>query len=72
MHVSKPRVISQGLEDQYTIDFAGIKTRVEIHRVMTVESYHYIAYLIDEVPDWFIGMPTEHILDWLGSGTNPT
>ena len=71
--MSKPRVISQGLEDQYTIEFAGVKTRIEIHRVMTAGegSYHYIAYLIDEVPDWVIGLPIEQIVDWVGSGVNP-
>lgn len=73
MHVSKPRVISQGLEEQQTIEFSGVKTRIEIHRVATASegTYNYIAYVIDEVPDWVIALPIEKIVDWVGSGVNP-
>ncbi len=73
MHVSKPRIMSQGLVRQYTVEFGGIKTDIEIHLIQAAQYgvHDYIAYVIDELPDWVIAMPLEKIVDWIGSGAKP-
>jgi hypothetical protein len=73
MHVSRPRVISQGLVKFYTIEGRenfGIKTNIEIHQVIdpTYQTPEYTAYIIDDVPDWLIALPLDYIADRLGSG----
>jgi flagellar protein FlaI len=73
MHVSRPRVISQGLVKFYTIkgrENFGIKTNIEIHQVIdpTYQTPEYTAYIIDDVPDWLIALPLDYIADRLGSG----
>jgi flagellar protein FlaI len=73
MHVSRPRVISQGLVKFYTIEDRenfGIKTNIEIHQVIdpTYQVPEYTAYVIDDVPDWLIALPLDYIADRIGSG----
>jgi flagellar protein FlaI len=73
MHVSRPRVISQGLVKFYTIEDRenfGIKTNIEIHQVIdpTYQVPEYTAYIIDDVPDWLIALPLDYIAEKLGSG----
>ena len=53
MHVSKPKIISQGIVRQYTVEFSGIKTDIEIHLIQAAQYgvHDYIAYVIDQVPD---------------------
>jgi len=73
MHVSRPRVISQGLVKFYTIEDRenfGIKTNIEIHQVVdpTYQVPEYTAYVIDDVPDWLIALPLDYIAEKLGSG----
>ncbi len=57
--MSKPKVISQGLVKNYAIEFSGIKTDIEIHLIQAAQYgvYDYIAYVIDQAPDWTIMMP---------------
>jgi flagellar protein FlaI len=73
MHVSRPRVISQGLVKFYTIEDRenfGLKTNIEIHQVIdpTYKTPEYTAYIIDDVPDWLIALPLDYIADRIGSG----
>jgi len=73
MHVSRPRVISQGLVKFYSVEGRenfGIKTNIEIHQVIdpTYQTPEYTAYVIDDVPDWLIALPLDYIADRLGSG----
>jgi flagellar protein FlaI len=73
MHVSRPRVISQGLVKFYTIgskENFGLRTNIEIHQVIdpTYQVPEYTAYIIDDVPDWLIALPLDYISDRLGSG----
>jgi len=73
MHVSRPRVISQGLVKFYTIEDRenfGIKTSIEIHQVIdpTYQVPEYTAYVIDDVPDWLIALPLDYIAEKLSSG----
>jgi flagellar protein FlaI len=73
MHVSKPRIISQGLVKFYTIEDRenfGIKTNIEIHQVIdpTYKTPEYTAYVIDDVPDWLIALPLDFVAEKLGSG----
>jgi len=70
MHVSRPRVISQGLVEFYTVENFGIKTNIEIHQVVdsTYRTPEYTAYIIDDVPDWLIALPLDYIAEKLGSG----
>jgi flagellar protein FlaI len=73
MHVSRPKVISQGLVKFYTVEGKenfGIKTNIEIHQVIdpTYQTPEYTAYVIDDVPDWLIALPIDYITDRLGSG----
>jgi len=73
MHVSRPRVISQGLVRFYTVEGKenfGLKTNIEIHQVTdpTYQTPEYTAYVIDDVPDWLIALPLDYIAEKLGSG----
>ena len=73
MHVSRPKVISQGLIKFYTIEDRenfGLKTNIEIHQVIdpTYQIPEYTAYVIDDVPDWLIALPLDYIAEKLGSG----
>ncbi|MDT7970900.1 MAG: ATPase, T2SS/T4P/T4SS family [Vulcanisaeta sp.] len=73
MHISRPKVISQGLVKFYTIEDRenfGLKTNIEIHQVIdpTYQTPEYTAYVIDDVPDWLIALPLDYIADRLGSG----
>jgi len=73
MHISRPKVISQGLVKFYTVEGKenfGIKTNIEIHQVIdpTYQIPEYTAYVIDDVPDWLIALPIDYITDRLGSG----
>ena len=73
MHVSRPKVISQGLVKFYTIEDRenfGIKTNIEIHQVIdpSYQTPEYTAYIIDDVPDWLIALPLDYISEKLGSG----
>jgi flagellar protein FlaI len=73
MHISRPKVISQGLVKFYTIEDRenfGIKTNIEIHQVIdpTYQTPEYTAYVIDDVPDWLIALPLDYIADRIGSG----
>ena len=73
MHVSRPRVISQGLVKFYTIEDRenfGLKTSIEVHQVIdpTYQTPEYTAYIIDDVPDWLIALPLDYISEKLGSG----
>jgi flagellar protein FlaI len=73
MHVSRPRVISQGLVKFYTVEGRenfGIKTNIEIHQVIdpTYQTPEYTAYIIDDVPDWLIALPLDFVAEKLGSG----
>jgi flagellar protein FlaI len=73
MHVSRPRVISQGLVKFYTIEDRenfGLKTNIEIHQVIdpTYQIPEYTTYVIDDVPDWMIALPLDYIAEKLGSG----
>jgi flagellar protein FlaI len=73
MHVSRPRVISQGLVKFYTVEDRenfGIKTNIEVHQVIdpTYQTPEYTAYVIDDVPDWLIALPLDYIADRIGSG----
>jgi len=73
MHVSRPRVISQGLVKFYTVEDRenfGLKTSIEVHQVVdpTYQTPEYTAYIIDDVPDWLIALPLDYIAEKLGSG----
>jgi flagellar protein FlaI len=70
MHVSRPRVISQGLVKFYTVENFGLKTSIEIHQVIdpTYQIPEYTTYVIDDVPDWLIALPLDYIAEKLGSG----
>jgi flagellar protein FlaI len=73
MHVSRPRVISQGLVKFYTVEGRenfGLKTNIEIHQVIdpTYQTPEYTAYVIDDVPDWLIALSLDYIAEKLGSG----
>ena len=73
MHVSRPKVISQGLVKFYTVEDRenfGIKTNIEIHQVIdpTYQIPEYTAYVIDDVPDWLIALPLDFVAEKLGSG----
>ena len=73
MHVSRPKVISQGLVRFYTVEGRenfGLKTNIEIHQVIdpTYQTPEYTAYIIDDVPDWLIALPLDYIADRIGSG----
>jgi len=73
MHVSRPKVISQGLVKFYTVEGRenfGIKTNIEVHQVIdpTYQTPEYTAYIIDDVPDWLIALPLDYIADRIGSG----
>ncbi|ADN49557.1 type II/IV secretion system ATPase subunit [Vulcanisaeta distributa] len=70
MHVSRPRVISQGLVRHQIIEFGGIRTDVEVHLIQSSQYgvHDYVAYVIDDVPDWLIALPLDRIVDWFGSG----
>jgi flagellar protein FlaI len=73
MHVSRPRVFSQGLVKFYTVkgkENFGLKTNIEIHQVVdpTYQVPEYTAYVIDDVPDWLIALPLDYISEKLGSG----
>jgi len=73
MHISRPKVISQGLVKFYTVEGRenfGLKTNIEIHQVIdpTYQMPEYTAYVIDDVPDWLIALPLDYIADRIGSG----
>jgi flagellar protein FlaI len=73
MHVSRPKVISQGLVKFYTIEDRenfGIKTNIEVHQVIdpTYQTPEYTVYVIDDVPDWLIALSLDYIAEKLGSG----
>jgi flagellar protein FlaI len=73
MHVSRPRVISQGLVRFYSVEGRenfGLKTSIEVHQVVdpTYQTPEYTAYIIDDVPDWLIALPLDYIADRIGSG----
>ena len=73
MHISRPKVISQGLVKFYTIEDRenfGLKTSIEVHQVVdpTYQTPEYTAYIIDDVPDWLIALPLDYIADRIGSG----
>jgi len=73
MHISRPRVISQGLVKFYTVEGRenfGLKTSIEVHQVIdpTYQIPEYTAYVIDDVPDWLIALPLDYIAEKLGSG----
>jgi flagellar protein FlaI len=73
MHVSRPKVISQGLVKFYTVEGKenfGLKTNIEIHQVVdpTYQVPEYTAYIIDDVPDWLIALPLDFVAEKLGSG----
>jgi len=62
MHVSRLKVISQGLVKFYTVEGRenfGLKTSIEVHQVIdpTYQMPEYTAYIIDDVPDWLIALP---------------
>jgi flagellar protein FlaI len=76
MHVSRPRVVSQGLVKFYTVggrENFGLKTSIEVHQVVdpTYQTPEYTAYVIDDVPDWLIALPLDYIADRIGSGAKP-
>jgi len=73
MHVSRPKVISQGLVKFYTVEGRenfGLKTSIEVHQVIdpTYQTPEYTAYIIDDVPDWLIVLPLDFVAEKLGSG----
>ena len=73
MHVSRPKVISQGLVKFYSVEGRenfGIKTNIEVHQVIdpTYQVPEYTTYVIDDVPDWLIALPLDYIADRIGSG----
>ncbi|MCG2879909.1 MAG: hypothetical protein L7G96_01120 [Vulcanisaeta sp.] len=73
MHVSRPKVINQGLVKFYTVEGRenfGIKTSIEIHQVIdpTYQTPEYTAYVIDDAPNWLIALPLDYIAEKLGSG----
>jgi len=73
MHISRPKVISQGLVKFYTVEGRenfGLKTSIEVHQVIdpTYQTPEYTAYVIDDVPDWLIALPLDYIAEKLGSG----
>jgi len=73
MHVSRPKVISQGLVKFYTVEGRenfGLKTSIEVHQAVdpTYQTPEYTAYVIDDVPDWLIALPLDYISEKLGSG----
>jgi len=73
MHISRPKVISQGLVRFYTVEGRenfGLKTNIEVHQVIdpTYQVPEYTAYVIDDLPDWLIALPLDYIAEKLGSG----
>ncbi|MGC8542548.1 MAG: ATPase, T2SS/T4P/T4SS family [Vulcanisaeta sp.] len=70
MHVSKPKVLSQGLVKSYTVEFSGIRTDIEVHLIQASQYgvHDYVAYVIDDLPEWVVAMPLDKIVDWFGSG----
>jgi flagellar protein FlaI len=73
MHVSRPRVFSQGLVRFYSVEGRenfGLKTNIEVHQVIdpTYQTPEYTAYVIDDVPDWLIALSLDYIAEKLGSG----
>ncbi|WP_148678337.1 type II/IV secretion system ATPase subunit [Vulcanisaeta distributa] len=70
MHVSRPKVIGEELVKHYVIEVDGIKTDIDVYRVVDPQygTHDYIAYVIDNVPDWAIALPIEKIVEWIGSG----
>lgn len=59
MHISKPRVISQGLIKFYAVENFGLKTGIEIHQVVdaTYRTPEYIAYVIETAVLTMLGVP---------------
>jgi len=73
MHVSRPKVISQGLVKFYSVEGRenfGLKTNIEVHQVVdpTYKTPEYTAYIIDDLPDWLIALPLDFVAEKLGSG----
>ena len=73
MHISRPRVISQGLVKFYSVEGRenfSLKTSIEVHQVIDpiYKTPEYTAYVIDDVPDWLIALPLDYIADRIGSG----
>jgi flagellar protein FlaI len=73
MHISRPRVISQGLVKFYSVEGKenfGLKTSIEVHQVIdpTYQVPEYTAYVIDDIPDRLIALPLDYIADRIGSG----
>ncbi len=70
MHVSRPKVIGEELVKHYVVEVDGIKTDIEVYRVVDPQYgvHDYIAYVIDNVPDWAIALPIERMVELIGSG----
>ncbi len=54
----------------YTVEFGGIKTDIEVHLIQASQYgvHDYVAYVIDELPEWVVALPLDRIVDWFGSG----
>lgn len=70
MHVSKPKVIGEELVKHYVIEADGVKSDVDVYKVVDPQYgvHDYIAYVIDNVPDWAIALPIERIVEMISSG----
>ncbi|WP_243676204.1 hypothetical protein [Vulcanisaeta distributa] len=70
MHVSKPMVIGEELIKHYIIEIDGVKTDIDVYRVVDPQYgvHDYIAYVVDNVPDWAIALPIEKIVELISSG----
>ncbi|WP_243666824.1 hypothetical protein [Vulcanisaeta sp. JCM 16159] len=70
VHVSKPMVIGEELIKHYIIEIDGVKTDIDVYRVVDPQYgvHDYIAYVVDNVPDWAIALPIEKIVELISSG----
>jgi len=59
VHISKPRVIGQGLVKFYAVENLGLKTSIEIHQVVdpTYPTPEYTAYVIETAILTMLGVP---------------
>jgi hypothetical protein len=62
MHVSKPKIVSQGLVKFYTVEGRenfGLKTNIEVHQIID-QTPKYTTYVINDIPNRLIASPPDH------------
>jgi hypothetical protein len=76
MHVSRPKIVSQGLVKFYTVEGRenfGLKTNIEVHQVIdpTYQTPKYTTYVINDTPNQLITPPPNHITNKHDSRVKP-